>query len=804
MRGRPRRVTGMNLPESELTGFIPPELSRLEQLEVLNLRNNRLEGAIPSKLGNLARLQHLILRNNRLTGVIPAELGQLTNLVELDLGHNQLTGEIPGPLGKLTKLHTLWLSNNSLSGDVPAQLSDLANLRKLDIDDNELAGCVPYALREAEARLGVVPYCDAAISNSPQIEDNFNGPLSEDWLLLGSAHQADTLGIILTEPVNYQDGSLFYERPFRIEKFEAEFSFSIQGGTGAGGLAFVMSRTIPDSKAIQLTAGRQSVGIQLDGFGVEFDIFSNTELDPAGSSNHVGLTLYPELLSLPDNQDVPLLRNSGVFDVFVTFINGRIQVQLKNDKINMGWAKVLDHIIPNFQPFVGYFGFASFTGESNDAHVIHRVKITGAQTSPLGTVEYLDPAAISANQGAISSGSAFTCAIQSDGRAACWGLNDNGRATPPSGARFVAVEAGDSWACGLQSNGRPRCWGSNHRGQAIPPDGEKFVSISGGNDHSCGIRTDGAALCWGDNARGKATPPIGEMFISVSVGNNHSCGLRSGGAAVCWGDDSEGRTSPPSDERFVSLSSGDDHSCGLRSDGAALCWGLDNEGQASPPTGEKFTAISSGRLHTCALRRDGTAVCWGENTHGQSSPPAEERFVAISCGSSANSCGMRLDGTVLCWGRREYYDQLSPPSSLQSIGKSPEASIPTLAVPTSVPAVLQSLRNLVSPTPRPTPTRVASTPAISRTTPIPSPTLSGRNPQASTPPPSPSPTITPSPSPTSPTVAPEPSPERGFFINSLPSQGNSGEWDFMDPVALSIIGITLTLVGTLVQLFRGR
>ncbi len=56
----------------------------------------------------------------------------------------------------------------------------------------------------------------------------------------------------------------------------------------------------------------------------------------------------------------------------------------------------------------------------------------------------------------------------------------------------------------------------------------------------------------------------------------------------------------------------------------------------------------------------------------------------------------------------------------------------------------------------------------------------------------------------SPTPAPEPTPERGFFVNSLPSKGNSGDWNFMDPVTLSIIGITLTLFGTLVQLFRGR
>ena len=87
-------------------------------------------------------------------------------------------------------------------------------------------------------------------------------------------------------------------------------------------------------------------------------------------------------------------------------------------------------------------------------------------------------------------------------------------------------------------------------------------------------------------------------------------------------------------------------------------------------------------------------------------------------------------------------------------------------------------------------------------TPIPTPTplaVARQTPSAT-----PSSAVTPTPSLPSPTTVPEPTPERGFFFNSLPSQGNSGQWDFMDPVALSIIGICLTLVGTLIQLFRGR
>ncbi len=141
---------------------------------------------------------------------------------------------------------------------------------------------------------------------------------------------------------------------------------------------------------------------------------------------------------------------------------------------------------------------------------------------------------------------------------------------------------------------------------------------------------------------------------------------------------------------------------------------------------------------------------------------------------------------------------------------------PSIPIPTSGPSVVQSFRDLVSPTPTPTLTpqqideawRKALDEYESAQAPTPSPTPTPLAAARQTPTPQPTPTplaaVNPKPSPPPPTPAPEPTPERGFFFNSLPTQGNSGEWDFMDPVALSIIGICLTLVGTLVQLFRGR
>ena len=80
------RVTGLLMEDYGLTGPIPPELGRLENLRVLNLRNNRLEGSIPAELENLRNLALLDLRGNPLTGCIPGEFADNRKLEILSDG----------------------------------------------------------------------------------------------------------------------------------------------------------------------------------------------------------------------------------------------------------------------------------------------------------------------------------------------------------------------------------------------------------------------------------------------------------------------------------------------------------------------------------------------------------------------------------------------------------------------------------------------------------------------------------------------------------------------------------------------
>src|SRR5688572_24579048 len=78
----------------------------------------------------------------------------------------------------------------------------------------------------------------------------------------------------------------------------------------------------------------------------------------------------------------------------------------------------------------------------------------------------------------IASGARFSCGLDSDGVAYCWGLNDRGqlgdgttttRLAPTQVSttlQFSTIAAGASHTCAITLTGDPYCWGSNERGEA--------------------------------------------------------------------------------------------------------------------------------------------------------------------------------------------------------------------------------------------------------------------------------------------------------------------------------------------------
>ena len=95
----------------------------------------------------------------------------------------------------------------------------------------------------------------------------------------------------------------------------------------------------------------------------------------------------------------------------------------------------------------------------------------------------------------LTAGGKHTCQIQTDATVLCWGADDRGQSTPPSG-EFVSVTAGGEHTCGITANNAMQCWGANDSEQIDAPDGE-FTSIDAGRAHSCALQADGTAVCWG-------------------------------------------------------------------------------------------------------------------------------------------------------------------------------------------------------------------------------------------------------------------------------------------------------------------
>jgi alpha-tubulin suppressor-like RCC1 family protein len=286
------------------------------------------------------------------------------------------------------------------------------------------------------------------------------------------------------------------------------------------------------------------------------------------------------------------------------------------------------------------------------------------------------------------------------------------------GGRLV-VGAGGSHTCALDTSGRAYCWGSNQSGQlgeGVPHigspilstlplpvhGGQIFASLSVGGSHNCALTPDGAAWCWGLNTSFQSggfssstawvPSPVfwpvetGIPFASITAGNNHTCALTDDGRAFCWGGNNFGQLGsgalgsfqPTPTEvpglRFAALDASGGYTCGIATDGVTYCWGANNVGQLgdgsltnrSAPTpvagSHAFVSIASQSNSTCALTTDGEAFCWGSNLFGQLgiSPSANPRvpnpvvtalrFSSIAPGSS-HTCAVATSGEAYCWGQ---------------------------------------------------------------------------------------------------------------------------------------------------------
>ena len=174
----------------------------------------------------------------------------------------------------------------------------------------------------------------------------------------------------------------------------------------------------------------------------------------------------------------------------------------------------------------------------------------------------------------------YSCALASNGSAFCWGYGQFGSLGHGSfvftalnpvqvigGHDFVQLSARDLFTCALDRNGSAWCWGAGntaalgngqttHSNAPVQVGGNHtFKSIvAGGGEisanlrgHTCALDTSGAAWCRGygafgqigDNASTNRLTPVavygGHVFSRLSAGGQFTCGIDMHVETRCWG-----------------------------------------------------------------------------------------------------------------------------------------------------------------------------------------------------------------------------------------------------------------------------
>ena len=288
----------------------------------------------------------------------------------------------------------------------------------------------------------------------------------------------------------------------------------------------------------------------------------------------------------------------------------------------------------------------------------------------------------------VSTKSAHTCALRTDGKIFCWGLNFSyqlGNDTQEVNARPVSMGTENSWqtvkagarhTCALKADQSLWCWGANRDGNLAT--GEDVETLE-----KCDTtQTATEIIC------NKSTPhPVAadKEWLGLSVGWQHTCAIDDSRLLYCWGKNANGQTgnaslknqSEPylvSEERWLTVAAGVSASCGIQEDHTLHCWGLWHEDhQNAVPIlvneNTDWAHIAAGGAYDvnsfCAIKDDASLWCFGDNHEGilglgsnpsQTSSPQQlaqiDKAISVSVGAS-HGCSVSENNKLWCWGQND-------------------------------------------------------------------------------------------------------------------------------------------------------
>lgn len=242
----------------------------------------------------------------------------------------------------------------------------------------------------------------------------------------------------------------------------------------------------------------------------------------------------------------------------------------------------------------------------------------------------------------LTAGHSHTCGLDMEGKAWCWGRNDDGQlgpnaptivTTPIPAAPdllFTALSVADGTTCGL-SQQRVYCWGSWPGPEDIDPANpiQPFPGSLQTIDH--------AAYGAPGSKYGRFLCGVGPDFRAYCAGTN-LLGELGRGDTISWGATLEPVVGLTGIRQVVT---GALFGCALLDSGDVWCWGGSTSQTAGGPDTSPDTCTWGSAARTVNM------LC----SRSPMRLPSTDPFTFLSAGSSTSACGVQA-GELVCWGFR--------------------------------------------------------------------------------------------------------------------------------------------------------
>uniref|UniRef100_A0A803KQ56 non-specific serine/threonine protein kinase n=1 Tax=Chenopodium quinoa TaxID=63459 RepID=A0A803KQ56_CHEQI len=136
----------LQLRDNQLTGVVPPSLSKLPHLVNISMQNNKLQGPMSAFARGVQvslGFTNTFVRIHQALVILKSLRCLILNVVVVNFAKQNWGGFISPSFANLTSLTSIILNGNDLVGTIPSVLTNLKMLQRFDVSNNSLTGKVP-------------------------------------------------------------------------------------------------------------------------------------------------------------------------------------------------------------------------------------------------------------------------------------------------------------------------------------------------------------------------------------------------------------------------------------------------------------------------------------------------------------------------------------------------------------------------------------------------------------------------------------------------------------------------------------